>query len=160
MHSTWYQGFLNLGTNYQYYRADFGSNKQIGQAVFSWNVYMQNTFMLGKGWSSEFSGFYASPGIWGGTFLTNQMWSVDAGVQKKILNDNGLLKLSLTDVFHTQRWSGVTQFGGLYMQANGGWESQRLTLTLNYRFGNQQMQEIRAHQGGSDDEAKRIKAGK
>ncbi len=156
----WYNGFLNFGTNYQHYEADFGKGKTIDLNVYSWNIYMQNTFDLGKGWSSELSGFYASPSIWGGTFRTNRMWSVDMGVQKKILNDNGTLKLSLSDAFHTQRWSGVTQFGGLYMEANGGWESQRVTLKFNYRFGNQQMQDIRAHKGGSDDETKRIKSGK
>jgi outer membrane receptor protein involved in Fe transport len=156
----WYDGFLNIGSNLQHYSADFGKGKTIERDILSWTLYMQNTFNFGKGWAAELSGFYASPGIWGGTFITNQISNVDIGVQKKVLNENALVKLSFSDVFHTQRWSGVTQFGGLYMRANGGWESQRLTLSFNYRFGNQQMKDVRAHKGGNEDESKRMKVGK
>jgi hypothetical protein len=61
----WYNGFLNFGANYQKYRADFGNGKVINVDVPSYNVYMQNTFTLGKGYSAELSGFYASPNLWG-----------------------------------------------------------------------------------------------
>ncbi len=151
----WYNGFINFGANHQSYQANF-DGKIIDLQFNSFNAYMQNTFTLPKGWSAELSGFYASPSVWGGSFRTRAFGGMDLGVQKKILKDNGTLKLSVSDVLHTQQWRGVSNYGGVYFVASGGWESQQVRLTFNYRFGNQGFT-AREHKTGNESESKRIK---
>jgi iron complex outermembrane recepter protein len=152
----WYMGFLNLGANYQKYRADFGGGKIINVDVPSYNIYMQNTFTLGKGYSAELSGFYASPNLWGGSFATNPFGGFDIGAQKKILKDKGQIKIALTDVMRTQRWRGVSTLGGNFFEAKGGWESQQVRLSFSYRFGSDDFSP-RERKKGNDSEANRIK---
>jgi hypothetical protein len=87
------------------------------------------------------------------------MWAMDIGIQKKLIQGAGRLRLTLTDVFHTQKWSGESIFGALYMKANGNNDSRRLRLNFTYNFGNQQVKAARNRSTGLDDEAKRIKEG-
>jgi iron complex outermembrane receptor protein len=66
-------------------------------------------------------------------------------------------KLSLSDVFKTQRWFAVSNFSGLYVNANGNHESRQLRLNLSYRFGNNQVEKQRDRKSGADSESNRIK---
>ena len=153
----WYNGFLNVGYAHQEYNANFGAGKVVSlKNINSVSFYLQNTVSLPHDWSLELSGWYSSPSIWGGTFLTKSIGNVDFGIQKKILQGNGSLRLAVTDVLATQHWEGVSNFGGTYFVARGGWESQQVRLTFGYRFGNQQLKTVQ-HRTGNEDEAKRIK---
>jgi hypothetical protein len=87
------------------------------------------------------------------------MWSVDAGIQKKILKDRGNLKLSVSDIFKTQEWSGENNFGALAMKARGGWESRRAKINFTYLIGNTDVKSARRRTTGIEDESKRIKSG-
>ena len=106
----------------------------------------------------ELSGWYAAPGIWGGTFETKGMGNVDIGVQKKILDGKANLKVAVSDVFRTNRWSAISQFGALYMKAGGSWDSRRLRVNFSYRFGNDEVKAARRRNTGLEDEKGRIKS--
>jgi hypothetical protein len=79
----WWMFYANFNAFNAHYDADFGDGKTISRGVFTVNFYGQNTFTLPKGWTVEISGWYNSPGVWGGTFATNALGSLDLGVQKK-----------------------------------------------------------------------------
>jgi iron complex outermembrane recepter protein len=151
----WYNGFFNFGANFQEYRANLPQGV-ISVNVPSYNIYMQNTFTLGKGFAAELSGFYASPNLWGGSFRTNPFGGIDIGLQKKILKDKGMIKLALSDVLFTQRWRGVSTFGGNFFEAKGGWESQQARVSFSYRFGSDDFSP-RERKKGNESEANRIK---
>lgn len=152
----WWSLFAN-GSGYQlHYVADFGEGKMIDVSKLAGNFYLQNTFKLPKGFSIELSGWYSSPSIWGGTFQTSSQGSVDGGVQKKLFADRGTLKLTVTDIFLTAPWSSVNEYGGLYIEANGDWESRQFRATFSYRFGNKQVKSARQRQTGNESETERI----
>jgi len=87
------------------------------------------------------------------------MGSVDVGFSKKIMDDLGRLRISLSDIFLTQRWRGINMFGDLMMDASGGWESRRLTVQWVYNFGNQEVKESRRRQTGLEAEKNRVGGG-
>ena len=122
------------------------------------NFYAQNTFLLPKGFKLELSGWYNSPAIWQGNWTTNSQYDISAGIQKKVFNDKGNLKLSLSDIFLTNSWSGESRFGDLFMTGGGQWESRQVRLNFSYSFGNQQVKSSRRRSTGLEDEQRRVKS--
>ncbi|MBO0951807.1 hypothetical protein [Fibrella forsythiae] len=55
------------------------------------------------------------------------------------------------------QWRGVSQFGGLYMDAGGGWESQQVRLNLTWNLGSRTVKAARHWQMGGADEAGRVR---
>ncbi|HLF62534.1 MAG TPA: TonB-dependent receptor [Saprospiraceae bacterium] len=121
------------------------------------SFYAQNTFLLPQGMKLELSGWYNSPGLWEGNWTTNSMYSIDAGIQKSLLKDAATLKISLSDIFNTQRWSGESDFGELRMHGGGSWESRQIRFNFTYLIGNKQVKGARQRQTGLEEEQGRIK---
>lgn len=153
----WYTAFASLNTYYSHYKADFGPGRTIDLDVVVFTIYAQNSFNLGKGWSSEISGWYVSPSIWQGISRSSRMWSMDAGLQKIILKGAGNIKVSVSDIFQSMRWRGVSNFAGQHIVATGGWESRLLKLNFIWRFGNTQLKDSRQRKTGTEEESKRIR---
>jgi iron complex outermembrane recepter protein len=152
----WYSVFANLNSFYSVYKANFGPGRTIDLNVFSFVAYAQQTMKLGKGWTGELTGFYTSPSVYQGTFKARSLWSLDGGVQKNVLHDQGTIKASVSDIFNTLHWSATSDFAGQSLQATGGSESRQLKLYFTWRFGNTQVKAARQHKTGSEDENKRV----
>ncbi len=152
----WYSMFANLNGYYSHYQANFGTGRTVDLDVTAFNIYMQHAAKLGKGFTAELSGFYNSPSIWGGTFKSIEMWSIDGGIQKSLWKNKANLKLSVSDIFHTLRFSGYSRFAGQYVRASGGFESTQFKVNFTYRFGNTQVKAARQRKTAADDESKRV----
>lgn len=150
-----WSAFINLSGNYQDNQADYGDGLVIDVQNFSYNIYQQHTIGLGKGWKGEISGYFAGPGIWGGVFQYRETWSLNLGVQRKFLNDQLNVRLAANDIFYQSGWRGFSEYGGLYSEGNGNWDSRRASLSFNYNFGNQNVKS-RKRKTGIEDEAGRV----
>jgi outer membrane receptor protein involved in Fe transport len=155
----WWSTFTNASVFNTTNNADFGVGKEISLSVTSFSVYHQTTFTLKHGTGIQLSGFYNSPGIWGANFRNRRFIGVDVGVTKKVFEGRGMFKAGLSDVFFTMQWRGVQEFGGLYMVANGGWESRQIKASYTHTFGNTQMKAARKRTTASEEEAKRAGGG-
>lgn len=152
----WWSTYSNIGGTRQYNNVDVGLNKKSNLVVNTFNIYSQQTFTLPQKYAFEFSGFYNSPGIWGGTFLSKAFWGIDAGIQKRFLQESLSVKLAVSDIFKTMHWRGISNFNGLYMDASGGWESRQLKINSTYKFGKNTIKAQRKRSTGSDDINKRF----
>lgn len=155
----WWNVYINASIFNTRNESNFGEGKIIDLARTTFSTYVQNTLTLPGDISAEISGFYNSPSIWEGNFRSAAMGSVDVGFSKKIMDDLGRLRISLSDIFLTQRWRGINMFGDLMMDASGGWESRRLTVQWVYNFGNQEVKESRRRQTGLEAEKNRVGGG-
>lgn len=156
----WYSFFATANAYYSYYKANFGGgDRNIKQGVFYYTYYMQNSFSLGKGWTAELSGYYNAPSLWQGVFKSKGLGFIDAGLQKTVFKNKGNLKLVVSDIFRTLKWSGYTNFTGAYSQANGSWESRQLKVNFSYRFGNSQVKAARQRKSAIEEENKRANSG-
>ncbi|MEM9990267.1 MAG: TonB-dependent receptor [Bacteroidota bacterium] len=153
----WWSMYTSLTAVQQHNKADFGEGKIVDLRVNTFNGYSQMNFTLPKGFNLEMSGFYSSPSIWEGTFKMEEMWALNAGVQKKILKERGTIKLAVTDIFRTQQWRGESTFGELYMIAAGDWDSRRVRVNFSYLFGNNQVKS-RKRSTGLEEESSRVKS--
>ena len=163
---------LNLGISYPFqvnnwwnvyaslnaYRSSFEATNEkftpITQTTLSF--YGQNTFTLPKKWTLEVSGWLSTPSVWGGTYLTKSLGSLDLAIQKKIFKETMSVRLAVSDVLFTSPWRGDLQYGDLKITGTGGWESRQVRLNVSYNFGNNQVKSARKRETGLEDEKGRI----
>jgi iron complex outermembrane receptor protein len=152
----WYSIFANLNAFYSLYQANFGSGRTIDLNVASFNLFAQQSFTLGKGWTGQLSGFYSSPAVWQGTFKTRSMGSVDGGFQKNLFGNKATMKVSVSDLFNTLHWTATSDFAGQQLVSKGHFESRQLKLYFTYKFGNNQVKTARQRHSSSEEESKRV----
>lgn len=128
----------------------------VGVSQNSLSFYAQNTFNLPNGYRFEVSGWYSSPSIWGGTYRTNSLGSLNLAIQKKFFNDKLNIRLGVDDVLFTSPWSGTTQFGDLFIDGSGGSDSRQFKINLTYNFGSNEVKKARKRSTGLEDEKNRI----
>lgn len=151
----WWNAYFNISASYLNNQADYGDGAVVDVQAFTYNIYQQHTFDLPAGFKGEISGYYSGPGIWGGVFKYESSWSLDLGLQRKFLRDQLNIKLSANDIFYQSGWDGVSIFDGLTSTGYGRWDSRRVTLSISYNFGNQNVKSRRRNTG-LEDEAGRV----
>ena len=154
----WWETYLSATGNYTRNEADYPDGSSIDLSAFNFNFYNQHTFSIGGGWKAEVSGWFAGPGIWGGTFETKAMGALNVGAQKKLLNDKLRLRVAVDDILFTSGWRGFSDFGGTTFNGGGNWDSRRASVSLTYNFGNDKVK-VRQRKTGLDDAAGRVGGG-
>ena len=156
-----YSLFTNISSNYSIYNADFGNGRKVDLDAFGFNFFAQNSLKFGKkkNWTGEISGFYNAPTIYQGSFKGKAFYSVDAGLQKQVLNGKATIKASVSDVFRTMRFRATSDFAGQTTRVAARWESRQFKLNFNLRFGNNGVKPARQRSGGAEDELKRTQGG-
>ena len=150
----WWSVYLSVNAYHASYESQDEKFVAIDQSTLS--LFAQNTFSLPKGYKFEVSGWFSSPSVWGGTYLTNSLGSLNLAIQKKVLDEKLTVRLAFNDILFTSPWVADMQFGGLYIEGTGGWESRNVRLNLSYNFGNSQVKGARKRKTGLEDESKRV----
>jgi iron complex outermembrane recepter protein len=150
----WWSVYVNVDIYHTDFRSDEVKFQNIKANVLSF--YGQNSFKLPKKWNFEVSGWFGSPGIWGGTYKTKSLGSIDVALQKTFLKDKLSMRLAASDLLFTSPWLGTTTFGGLKITGSGGWESRQFRANLSYNFGNNQLKSARQRKTSLDDAKDRI----
>jgi outer membrane receptor protein involved in Fe transport len=148
----WWRAYANVYGSYSKYTATNPAFISIDQETFGF--YAQNTFSLPKNITLEVSGWYSSPSIWGGTYETRSLGSLNLAVQKSWGNWTG--KITMNDVLYTIPWQGMTQFGDLRIDGRGGNDSRNINFYVRYSFGNSDVKRAQKRDGSLEDEKGRI----
>jgi hypothetical protein len=137
--------------NNKYYGALNTGILDVNATMFMTNI--NNQFKFKKGWSAELSGFYRSKGI-EGQIVTNPMWQVSSGIQKQVLKTKGSLKLSISDIFNSQTFSGAVKYQDIDVKIRSAGDRRRTSLTFTYRFGKPIQNQPRKKSSGLDEESR------
>ncbi|MCC6280153.1 MAG: TonB-dependent receptor [Saprospiraceae bacterium] len=157
----WWEGFVSLTGFRSHFEADFSTPETpdfiVDQSFNAFNLYSEQTVKLPKGFSVQLSGWYNSRAFWG-TLRSTPQGSMDLGIQKKLFDGKGEVRLRFGDILHTAGWGGENLFTpNLKMTANGRWESRTVTMNFSYRFGSSEVKAARQRKTGLEDENKRVK---
>ena len=152
----WWSGYANVYYSYQMFNGAIGG-KAVKVNIPMYGAYVQQSFILGKDYTAEISGYYNGPSVWGATWKTNGQGGVDLGLQKQLLKKKATIKISATDIFYTAPWKATNDFGGTYIRGGGSWESQTFRVNFSYRFGSSQIKSSRNRKSGLESESQRIK---
>ncbi len=116
-----------------------------------------NSFTIKNGWGAEVSGFYRTRSI-EGTLVANPMGAINIGISKQVMQKKGSIRLSVRDVFFTQKFSGYSKYQNIDVTIKNVRDSRVFNLSFSYRFGKQQNSPQRK-KGGASDEQNRVKVG-
>lgn len=116
----------------------FGEHVNNGYATAQGN--MINTFQLGKGFSAEFGGRYASKRAFG-VLISDARGVLNAGLLKTFLNKKATIKLNVDDILKSDRLSIHSKSGSIIRHTQaypGPWGagSRIYRVTFTRRFGN------------------------
>ncbi len=150
----WWNLYFSLNAYISDFKATSDEFLPIRQETLSF--YAQNTLNLSKTLRMEISGWYSSPSIWGGTYQTQSLGSLNLALQKKLFDNRFTARLSFNDVLFTVPWSGTTQFGDLFIDGQGGSDSRQVAFGLTYDFGRNEIKKARKRKTGLTDENDRI----
>jgi iron complex outermembrane receptor protein len=155
--TSWWDNFISVTAYYRQNTGDFGGGESVNAIARAVNLYGQETFKILPNLTLEVSGYYSTPTVWGGNLNLDALWNLDAGVQLKVMNGDGNLKVSMSDVFNTSPWQVESTFGILYLKSNGSFsDTRRLKFDFTYSFGNKKVKKARNRKMGLEDESSRI----
>lgn len=127
----------------------------VGKAAYNFNT--SNIFTLTKSWTAELSMWYNSPGVYGIERSNRAQYSVDAGIQKSLLNNQARLKFNMNDLFYSSYFSGNLDYQNLDFSVSNKWASRRATISFSYKFGNQGIKDNGNRRTATEDLKNRVR---
>ncbi len=152
----WWEGYLWLGVWHNQFQSKL-SDGLLDAGAWGGGCYLSQEFKLGKGFKAEAS-FWAQFPTQDGMFTNRGIASVSAGAKKSLWKDKATIKISVNDLFRTQRWVQSVDFGPVRGTLSNTWESQNVALSFSWNFGNQNLKTRNRNAG--DDSDGRIKGRK
>lgn len=149
----WWKMQNNITAVYNKLNTDYRGG-QLNVNVLTYNAYTSSTFTLSKTLSGELAGWYNSAGIYG--FFTSQpQGAFSLGLQKKVLDGKGSIKVNVNDPFWMNQFRGSTKYQDIDFKIRARWESRVVRATFTYRFGNQNVKAARQRQSATSAEQNR-----
>jgi hypothetical protein len=112
------------------------SNEATADKFKRWDFSGNSTqsFTLPCDISMELAGRYHSKQLWG-NFNIYEQYSVDLGVQKNLFKKQATLKVSVDDIFKTNKGGGYAKYGNVDFDVMNHWSSRSVNVSFTYRFG-------------------------
>lgn len=154
-----YSMFAMLNGSYSNYQASSGAGRTVDVNAASLTLYVQNSIKFAKTYTAELTAYYSAPTVFQGTIKAKSMYFADAGLSKPVLKGRGMLKASVSDVLHTFKFRGSSDFAGQHSDIRANWESTQFKLNFVYRFGSNLVKGARQRNTSADDETKRTQNG-
>jgi len=133
-------------------------NSQVFNELYNqgrWNIvgFIQATYQLPKGWKIEANGWYNGPGI-EGIQITQHLYSVSFGAQKKMWKDRATLSISADDMLFRYFHSSVNH-ANFNARVVSAWETRIINVNFSYNFGNLALKKAERHGSGASEEKNR-----
>lgn len=116
------------------------------------------SYKFKKGWNTEVSGFYRTPGM-EGVFRIESLGMLNLGASKSLFNNKATIRLNVRDVLWTQRAKGTIRFGDIDTKFQQHSDTRTANISFTYRFTKGKVNGGRQKKGGAGDEESRVKAG-
>lgn len=150
----WWSVYMSVNAYQSKYMETNDTFTGITQETLS--LYGQNNFSLPKDFNLEISGWFSSPSVWGGTYRTRSLGSLDIAIQKQFLSKKLTARMAFSDVLFTSPWRANATFPNLVITGDGGNDSRQVRFNLSYNFGSEQIKKSRNRNSGLEDEKNRI----
>lgn len=116
-----------------------------------------NQFLFKNGWSAELSGFYITRSQ-SAQFDKNDLFLVNTAVQKKVMKDKGIIKLSLRDIFSSLEPNGrILNIPNAQATYYNDADTRVLVASFTYNFSRGASGKGKRSVGGSGSEEQRVK---
>ncbi|MES2881877.1 MAG: outer membrane beta-barrel family protein [Bacteroidota bacterium] len=151
----WWTSNITINIHNDKYSGLVGS-ASINRAITSFFINGLQQFKLSKTFSAELTGRYRN-GWLEGIMRVKPIWFVGAGLSQQVLKTKGNIRLSVRDIFWTQRFKGTTQYGNVDVQMQQVNETQIVTLGFTYSFSKgKKIAPVKRTAGSANEEQNRI----
>jgi outer membrane receptor for ferrienterochelin and colicin len=151
--SKWWKVDNNLTVYQQTFRSTYAAQPQQNR-LFVYNLSLTNSFTITPHLTAQLSGYYNSPTVQG-FYHSAAFYAVNAGATLKLLQDKGLLSLSLGDIFYTERGKADVHYAsqdfGFYRRN----DTRLLRLAFTYKLGNTKLPSKDQRSGAGQEERSR-----
>ncbi|MFC5413017.1 outer membrane beta-barrel protein [Larkinella bovis] len=114
-------------------------------------------FLFKNGWSAELSGFYTTRSQ-SGQFDKASLFVVNTGVQKKVLNNKGTVRLTTRDLFWSLRPRGtILNIPNATARYHNVFDTRALTASFTYSFSKGASGKQKRTTNGAGSEQERVK---
>ncbi|MDR3651449.1 MAG: TonB-dependent receptor [Paludibacter sp.] len=125
---------LNGTVTGMYKEIQLNANAGSQLSRWSFNGNLSNNFSLPYKLEMELSGYYSSEQLISNIIL-DPRYTIDFGIQRKILKDNGTIKIAISDIFNTGCSGAYAKYDNVDITVLNKYDSRRLQISFNYRFG-------------------------
>lgn len=129
---------------------------ELEQTTAMFNI--ANQYKFAKTWGAELSGFYRTRGI-DGVFNIGGFGAVNLGISKQIMKGKGSFRVSVRDVFFTQRIKGESRYSTIDATFQQVRDSRVVSANFTWRFSKGKAGAVKRRSGGASDEQSRVKGG-
>jgi iron complex outermembrane receptor protein len=151
--NSWWNANFSVDASYQRIKA-YPENGNLNKGTQDVLLSTLQSFSISNTIKAEIAGKYESPTFYGfSQFKAN--YRVDAGISKQVFNKNGTFKLSVDDIFRTERDYAYTNYQNLNLSIVNRGEGRIARFGFTYRFGKISLKNSTKHNAGNEDEQRR-----
>jgi hypothetical protein len=155
---SWWSSTLYAEVQNRHYEGKL-YNRYMDTAAVYFGTTISGQFQLGKNWLAELSGIYRTSVLVGQVSLAS-LWQMNAGIQKKVFDKKGTIKLAIRDIFYSGIRNGAIHY---LNQAEANFRNQGdlriATLSFTCNFGNTSQQGRSRSSGSAQTEQSRVREG-
>ncbi|HMQ49786.1 MAG TPA: outer membrane beta-barrel protein [Saprospiraceae bacterium] len=144
-----YGGFMLF---YHDYQAEY-LNSEYLQNQWTTNAFLQVNVSLPQEWKLEVTGWFQGKGL-DGIIRHESMYGVDAGIQKKFLDDQLRFELSADGIIQ-KFFQGKVDYANLDFNILSQWEAPIFQTRITWNFGNKYLKDRENRKAASEAERQR-----
>ncbi|PHN03628.1 TonB-dependent receptor domain-containing protein [Flavilitoribacter nigricans] len=151
----WWNSQWNINGSLNDFDGEIGGfrfNQLNPVVVFNTNHVLQ----LGKGYQLQLSGFYL-PSHYGSISKIEDISQITLGLQKRILQNRGWLRLNFNDIFYNGYPAGRTVHGNIDDKFISKRDTRYVTFSFSYSFGKQTVKSQSRRRTGIENELDRAR---
>lgn len=147
----WFRSINNITSMYSKYSR---GGRELSNSKLMYFIYSSNSFILPKQYIFELMFKYNSAMAYGLNDL-EPTYSLNVGLQKRFLGSRLSAKLSFDDVFNTFYTRARVRYDNIDLYNKEVNSTQRINLSLTYRFGSNNVKQARQRSTSSEEEMNR-----
>jgi len=134
--ANWWETYNNFSMFYNQYNSNNIEGTPVQLEKMAWQASSNHSFTIDDRSSAEFRANYISPNVYGVLNL-EAFYGIDLGVNRKFLDNNMNVQLSVSDILNTWGGRGVNSSqSGSNFNVFRTYDSRVIRLSLTYKFGN------------------------
>ena len=132
------------------------SNAPVDLAATSFIISGTQQFKITKTLTGEINGRYRN-GWLEGVLQARSVGFIGAGLSKQVFKNQGTLRLSVRDIFFTQKFRGTAKYGNVDFEIQQYGESRVVSAGFSYRFSKgKKIAPVKRTSGSANEEQERI----
>jgi hypothetical protein len=148
---------INLNTTASYERYVYNADSA-RKSTYDLELQLTQDFTIAKGLKAQVYSSWETPTYYG-IKQYNAQFIARAGISQSVLNNNGTLRLAVSDIFNSDRYKYTSNYENLELTGMEKAGSRFVTATFIYRFGKQTVKSVAKRTGGNMDEQNRLSGG-